>query len=268
MKRAPLNLLIDGIAAVLFVGMLATAYVIRYVLPPGTHRVLSLWGMHRHQWGEIHFWLSVGLIVVLLVHLSLHWNWVVTMVKRHVAGDKAPATHLFRAGLATVLVLVTGLVVFAWQAHLNVQPIAESEPVDGTLPAEEFPNPLTATPREKLGNQVPFWKEVYPIFTRSCVGCHGPGKQLGGFRVDQPEDFFGKAGHKPLVVPGNSAASPLIEIVSGARPDMGMAAKHRLPNEEIDLLKGWIDAGADWPPKSQPTAEDKTLTDGKSVRLP
>jgi len=87
--------------------------------------------------GEFHFWLIVGLIAVLLVHLSFHWNWGVTMLKRRVAGGKASATHLVCAGLATVLVLVAGLVLFAWAAHLNVQPITQFEPGVSAMPAEE-----------------------------------------------------------------------------------------------------------------------------------
>jgi mono/diheme cytochrome c family protein len=91
-------------------------------------------------------------------------------------------------------------------------------------------------------------------FARSCQDCHGSGRQLGGFRADQHAAFFGVSGEEPkdpLVVPGNSAASPLIEFVSGGSPSMAMAAKHRLSTEEVDMLRDWIDAGAEWPPKAQ-----------------
>src|SRR5581483_2829832 len=91
--------------------------------------------------------------------------------------------------------------------------------------------------------------EVYPLLVRSCLSCHGPDKELGDFRVDRREDYFGAVGREPLVVPGAGAASPLIDIVSGARPEMRMAARHRLPPHEVELLKAWIDAGAAWSPR-------------------
>ena len=87
---------------------------------------------------------------------------------------------------------------------------------------------------------------MYPILEQSCLSCHGPKKQRGGFRADRKEDFFGKGGSPPLVVPGNSGQSPLIAIVSGkkdiARPDV-----HRLAAEQVEILRAWIDAGAAWP---------------------
>lgn len=250
MKRAPLNLLIDAVAAGLILGMLATGYVIRYPLPRGTHSYLRLWGMDRHQFGEIHFWISVALLAVLMLHLVLHWQWVVSMVKRHVAGNPSPAEHLLRVGLATVVVLAGGLALFAWMAHENVvtilagpMPSSHKTPPDGSSPPAVEP---------KTVSKVSFWKEVYPVLERSCLSCHGPRKQLGNFRADQRQDYFSAVAHKPFVVPGQSAASPLIAIISGARPDMLMADKHVLSKQEVTLFKAWIDAGAEWPEKDMP----------------
>lgn len=35
-----------------------------------------LWGMDRHDWGDIHFWLSVAFLVVMAVHLYQHRYWL------------------------------------------------------------------------------------------------------------------------------------------------------------------------------------------------
>ena len=38
----------------------------------------------RHTWSDIHIWTGVLMIVVILIHVPLHWNWVVNMTKRMV----------------------------------------------------------------------------------------------------------------------------------------------------------------------------------------
>ena len=38
----------------------------------------------RHTWSDIHIWTGVLMIVVILIHIPLHWNWVVNMTKRMV----------------------------------------------------------------------------------------------------------------------------------------------------------------------------------------
>ena len=48
----------------------------------------------------------------------------------------------------------------------------------------------------------------------------------------------------PAIVPGRSAESYLIELVSGVDPDNVMPAKGtRLTAEEVGLLRAWIDQG-------------------------
>src|SRR5581483_972115 len=73
MNRSLFNLITDLLAALLFLGMVATGYILRFPLPPGTNRAYTLWELTRHEWGTVHFWISVGLLGVLLLHVAVHW---------------------------------------------------------------------------------------------------------------------------------------------------------------------------------------------------
>jgi hypothetical protein len=95
MKRPQLNFLVDAAAFVLFLLLMSTGLLLRYQLPPGSgeleshgpgrgslERVVTLlWGQTRHDWGHIHFWISVALIAVLALHLFLHWQWIVGIMR-------------------------------------------------------------------------------------------------------------------------------------------------------------------------------------------
>ena len=114
MKRPTLNLIVDGLALTGFVFLISTGLIMHFVLPPGSgggpggHRVaITIWGLSRHQWGEIHFWIAVGLLIVLSLHLFLHWRWVVSTVcglNKETSGLRVILGIL--ALLALVLVLV------------------------------------------------------------------------------------------------------------------------------------------------------------------
>jgi hypothetical protein len=81
MRKPSLNFLIDGIAFAAFVLLAGTGVLMRYVLPPGTGHFLTLWGLDRHEWGVIHFWIAVAMLAALALHLLLHWRWVVDMIR-------------------------------------------------------------------------------------------------------------------------------------------------------------------------------------------
>jgi len=80
MKRTILNFIIDAIAFVGFVVLITTGVLMRYVLPPGSGHYSTIWGFDRHEWGGLHFWISVVFFSLLAVHLVLHWRWIVSVV--------------------------------------------------------------------------------------------------------------------------------------------------------------------------------------------
>src|SRR5205809_218536 len=66
-----------------------------------------------------------------------------------------------------------------------------------------------------VARPVDFAKEIRPILSR-CVGCHGPQVQMSGLRLDLG-DLALRGGYSgPLLRPGDSARSKLMEMVSGA----------------------------------------------------
>jgi hypothetical protein len=77
MSRTIINIIVDVASAQLFLGMIATGYILRFILPPGSNRAFSLWGLTHHQYGDMHFWISFSLLAVLVIHLMLHWKWPV-----------------------------------------------------------------------------------------------------------------------------------------------------------------------------------------------
>src|SRR5262249_42128254 len=79
--------------------------------------------------------------------------------------------------------------------------------------------------------------------------CHGPEKQKAGLRLDQKAAALKGGDSGPLVVGGKSAESLLIQAVMGNKEDIARMPKKRDPlsDEQIALLRAWIDQGADWP---------------------
>ncbi len=104
-----------------------------------------------------------------------------------------------------------------------------------------------------------FARDVRPIFSAHCVKCHGPEKQKGGYRVDAKSvALTGGEGSAPNIIPGNAAVSPLLRYVSGADPDLRMPPVEEPPLSaaEVDVLRAWINAGANWPDSASATIAD------------
>lgn len=81
MKNAILNFAVDAMVFAAFVWLTSTGLLMLYVLPPRSGHFRMLWGMDRHEWGQLHFWIAVVLLAFLGLHLILHWKWIVSMVK-------------------------------------------------------------------------------------------------------------------------------------------------------------------------------------------
>ncbi len=125
MKRSILNIIIDALAAAVMLGMIATGIIIRFTLPPGSGRVLGVWGLTRHQWGDLHFWVALAAVAIVVLHLALHWTWVVSVVRRSIVGvgQGLPTSRLrVLAAVATVLIVCAAVAGFWWTSVQSVQP--------------------------------------------------------------------------------------------------------------------------------------------------
>src|ERR1700733_15258612 len=91
--------------------------------------------------------------------------------------------------------------------------------------------------------KVDFAKDVLPILRQNCVPCHGPTQQTSGLRLDRKSVVIGRRG----VVPGSSENSFLFHRISGNAYGMQMPPTGPLHAEQIEIIKSWIDQGADWP---------------------
>jgi mono/diheme cytochrome c family protein len=110
---------------------------------------------------------------------------------------------------------------------------------------------LSDEQREQLpaavARSVDFSREIRPILEARCVKCHGRGQSKGGFSLADRAALVKGGDSGPAILPGRSAESYLVELVSGLDPDNVMPLKGtRLTSEEVALVRGWIDQGASW----------------------
>jgi len=101
-----------------------------------------------------------------------------------------------------------------------------------------------------------FDRDIKPIFDQSCLRCHGGERPKSDFRLtDRESALKGGSNYPDAIVPGNSAASKLIQFVSGEPEDMLMPPADKgepLSQEQINLLRRWIDEGAAWGEPARP----------------
>jgi len=42
---------------------------------------LTYWGISKHTWTDIHDWVAIALVVLVIIHVILHWRWIVRMAR-------------------------------------------------------------------------------------------------------------------------------------------------------------------------------------------
>lgn len=103
--------------------------------------------------------------------------------------------------------------------------------------------------------RIDFNRQIRPILSDRCFQCHGPdeAERYAGFRLDERESATHEAdsGSTPIV-PGNAQASALIHRVTAADSDLRMppptSNKPPLSKDEVELVRRWIEQGAEWEP--------------------
>src|SRR4249919_2067618 len=86
-----------------------------------------------------------------------------------------------------------------------------------------------------------FEKDVLPLLTAKCGGCHGPKIHTAGLDLHEISLVLRGSQNGPVVVKGSAKDSLLWKRVrEGAMPP----GKEKLADADIDLLRRWIDGGA------------------------
>ena len=105
MKKSKLITLIDIIAFISFIFVVSTGVLMRYVLPPRSGQSIEILGMSRHEWGDIHFYITFIFLAILSIHLILHWKFIRNMFHGRIKETSNFRLMLGLVGLIAVLAL-------------------------------------------------------------------------------------------------------------------------------------------------------------------
>ena len=131
MTRNTFNFWIDALSLLVFLLLVLTGLLIYYVLPPcgncagastSCEFEATLWGMGRHSYGTLHFYLSLTTIALMVLHAALHWSWLCQTATR-LLGWKAIAPerqNLYGTVFLSTLILL--LIALLYLAKLQVNP--------------------------------------------------------------------------------------------------------------------------------------------------
>lgn len=116
---------------------------------------------------------------------------------------------------------------------------------------EEQPDTAASIPEK-----IDFNFDVKPILSDRCFACHGPDENSveGDLRLDTEEGLFSPLGEKQdrqAVVPGEPEKSELYKRIISDDPDYMMPEPNSnltLDDQEIAILKKWIEQGAEYEP--------------------
>ena len=112
MKRNTLNFWIDLISFLVMFGLTWTGLLIHYVLPPGTggrhgEQSLALWGLGRHDYGDIHFYLALTLMGLMVIHVWLHWSWICAVMNKLLGMKSTSSARRATYGIVSLVLIVT-----------------------------------------------------------------------------------------------------------------------------------------------------------------
>src|SRR5438874_1632763 len=102
------------------------------------------------------------------------------------------------------------------------------------------------------GGSVVFATQIRPILAARCYPCHGPDVQQHGLRLDSLPAILSGSANGKVVIPGDSQNSHIVRRLLGLEQPQMPYGGPPLPAEQIDLVRKWIDEGAQGPDSSEP----------------
>jgi len=90
MKKPHINLIIDALLLLVLAAMMGIGLLIQFVLVSGIRRReiygsqvdLSFLNWGRHEWGYLHYILGLIFLVLIALHIVLHWDMIKSIAKR------------------------------------------------------------------------------------------------------------------------------------------------------------------------------------------
>jgi cytochrome b subunit of formate dehydrogenase/cytochrome c551/c552 len=189
--------------------------------------------------------------------------------QQELRGKRRPFFAVFAVLAVLLLAGIFWFVTFEDTAITTIPP-AEDVVVFVPLTQTPFPTPLpTSTPRptatpsptaeagaptsepEEPGappEAGPTWDDVADLFQEKCGTCHNEANAMGGLDLSSYEAAIGGGDSGPAIEPGDPDASGLVALqAEGGHPG-------QFGDEELDLIRQWIEDGALAAPASEAEA--------------
>jgi mono/diheme cytochrome c family protein len=93
--------------------------------------------------------------------------------------------------------------------------------------------------------------KVRPVLRANCIACHTQRNRTSGLALDAREEILNGGNRGPAVKVGSPGESLLIAAVE-QRGDLKMPPTGRLKEEQITVLREWIERGLPWPASAAP----------------
>jgi WD40 repeat protein len=108
---------------------------------------------------------------------------------------------------------------------------------------------LTGLYADQPAAQVDFATQILPLLQKNCLACHNKTDAESDLVLETPETMQKGGTDGSVVSPGNGAESRLYQLASHADephmpPEDNTVGAKKLTDEELSLLKNWIDQGA------------------------
>ncbi|MEW4528082.1 PSD1 and planctomycete cytochrome C domain-containing protein [Maioricimonas sp. JC845] len=131
----------------------------------------------------------------------------------------------------------------------------------GLLAGSGFAQQTEAPAQASRPTPVDFVRDVQPILRDNCYECHAGTTEEGSLNLGIQARALRGGDSGPAIVAGKSDESLLIQMISGGDEDRQMPPEGKKPltDEQVRLLRAWIDQGAPWP-------EDADVVDPKMDR--
>ena len=115
-------------------------------------------------------------------------------------------------------------------------------------------------PRVMAASTPSFSADVAPILQKNCLACHSSSIHRSGLILESYSGLMKGGRHGQPILPHDAKGSRIIQMLEGDVDPQMPAEAAPLPASDIEVIKAWINAGAEGPVASEAMPPMVTLS--------